>query len=527
MSADPRVPLQDQPLRRTLIVPILLAALALVATAPGFGNQYTQDELPLILRNPSVQTLARPVHFFTTPYWHDPFPPALYRPLATASMALQWQAGGGNPRVYRWVSAALLAGAAIALFDLAALMLPLAAAGIVAGLFVIHPVHVESTALGVNQGEIAVALILCLATGWYIRARRAGDIGAGIAAGIWVLYLAAGLFKENGLVLPALLVAAETILIRDSRPWQARARRLRPFYLGLGLIGALILAARTTVLGGDVVGTFTADAFNGAGPLGRALTMLGVVPQWARLLFWPAHLQADYGPDEIPATIGWGTAQWAGTVFLALGATALALSWRRLPAVAFGLCWTAVALLPVSNVLVPTGIVLAERTLFLASAGAALVAGGIVSMAWRDPALSRVGRWGAALLVLSLLVLGLSAGRARHRVWRNQETLLRHTVIDAPRSFAAHLALARFLEDSGSVRDAAAEYRRAVEIRPALVHRDRALADQYRLAGLCRPAVRLYRRLQLISPGDAGLASALDECLRTLKPDSAVQHPLR
>lgn len=96
-----------------------------------------------------------------------------------------------------------------------------------------------------------------------------------------------------------------------------------------------------------------------------------------------------------------------------------------------------------------------------------------------------------------------------------------------PQGVPAHLALARFLEDSGSVRDAAAEYRRAVEIRPALVHRDRALADQYRLAGLCRPAVRLYRRLQLISPGDAGLASALDECLRTLKPDSAVQHPLR
>ena len=30
----------------------------------------------------------------------------------------------------------------------------------------------------------------------------------------------------------------------------------------------------------------------------RMLTVLALGPQWLRLLFWPAHLQADYSPLE-------------------------------------------------------------------------------------------------------------------------------------------------------------------------------------------------------------------------------------
>ena len=42
-----------------------------------------------------------------------------------------------------------------------------------------------------------------------------------------------------------------------------------------------------------------------------------------------------------------------------------------------GIAWTAVALLPVSNLILPTGILLAERTLYLASVGAMLAVAGL------------------------------------------------------------------------------------------------------------------------------------------------------
>ena len=274
------MPLADHGRRPRWVAELSLAALALAATAPGFGNRFVQDELPLILRNERVHTLAEPAGLFTTPYWHAPFPPAHYRPLATAALAVQWKTGRGTPEIYRWASAALLAGAAIALFHLGSVILPWAAALKTANqavvdltrklaaqtdariaqpaLFAVHPVHVEAVALGVNQGELAVGLLLCWATAWYIRARRRGDLRARDAAGILLLYVTAVLFKENALILPGLLIVAELTVLREPR------RSLRSFYLGCGLAFALLIAARSLVLGGDTVGTFTAPAMIGA-----------------------------------------------------------------------------------------------------------------------------------------------------------------------------------------------------------------------------------------------------------------------
>jgi tetratricopeptide (TPR) repeat protein len=144
--------------------------------------------------------------------------------------------------------------------------------------------------------------------------------------------------------------------------------------------------------------------------------------------------------------------------------------------------------------------------------------GALVSVAWRAGA----QRWITATLVGILVVLGALRTRSRDLVWHDQGTLLRETVLDAPRSYAAHLALARFLEDSGSAGDAARAYRNAVAIRPSLVGRDRALADEYRRAGLCRPAVRLYRRALIIVPDDSAMRAALMAC-----GDSGSSPPVR
>ena len=512
---------------RRRVAELALAGLALLVTAPGFGNQFVQDDLPLIFRNERVHTLSRPTGFFTTPYWHDPFPPALHRPLATATLALQWKAGGGAPVIYRLVSAALLAGAAIALFHLAALLLPIAAAAVVSALFVVHPVHVEAVALGVNQGELAVGLLLCWATGWYIRARRRGRLRPGDVGGILLLYVAAAWFKESGLILPGLLLAAELTVVEEPGDPRDRVALLRPVYLVLGLALALLVAARSLVLG-DAVGTFTAPSMIGAGLGARAITMLGVVPHWGRLLFWPAELQADYGPNEIVGATGWGPAQWTGLAILVTGGLALLAARRRVPVLAFGLSWMAVALIPVSNVLVPTGITLAERTLFLASAGAALVAGAVFATVGRrrtglpTPAM----RAGGVALIAFLLGLGVWRSQSRIRVWHDQGALLHQTVADAPKSFGAHLSLVRFLEDSGSATSAASHYREATRLNPGQLTQDRTLGDLYRTSGLCRPAIRLYRRVLSVVPEDPETRRALGNCLQELA-DSALLRPRR
>jgi tetratricopeptide (TPR) repeat protein len=322
----------------------------------------------------------------------------------------------------------------------------------------------------------------------------------------------ASLYRETGLVLPLLLLAAEFTVLRD------QAHLNRPLYLGFGLAAALVLAARSLVLAGDVVGTVPAEALAGSGLGGRALTMLGVVPHWLRLLLWPAALQTDYGPREIVAATGWGLAQWAGALIIGAWAAAV-LAWRRRsPVLAFGLLWTAIALLPVSNVLVPTGITLAERTLLLSSVGAVLVAGAVFAALWSvQVSPVRLVRWPALAALTLLLVLGVLRSRSRSRVWSDQQTLLQQTVLDAPRSYAAHLALSRFLGDSGSRAAAEAHYRQAIALKPVLLDQERSMAEQYRLAGYCRPALRHYRGPLLLRPEDLAVRKAMVACLLELE----------
>jgi protein O-mannosyl-transferase len=490
-----------------------LAVLVIAASASVTANdRFVQDDLPLVLRNERVHTLAAPAGFFTQAYWHDPFSPALYRPLATMTLAVEWVAGDGSPAVFRWVSVAMLVGGAVSLFLLARLILPAPAAWAAAALFAVHPVHVEAIAPAVNQGELSVGLLACLATLLYIRERRRDTLRGGVMAALVILYAAAALFKENALVIPGLLLAAEGTVLRDGRPPAGGWAGLRLLYLLLVLAGVAVLGAGGAVLGGQALRTPQAEVLAGSSLPGRALTMLAVVPQWLRLLFWPARLQADYGPNEISAATGWGIDQWAGAAVLVVW-LGLAVGFRRrLPVLSFGLLWMAVAILPVSNVLMPTGVALAERTLYLASIGAALAIGGLLAVA-----ATRATRAVATAAVAALLILGVVRSGTRARVWRDEETLLRQTVRDAPRSYAAHLALSRFLDDSGDQPAAFAQYREAAELKPTLPDEERRMADEYRLQGLCRPAVRRYRRLLSLRPEDTGLRAALDECLLRLR----------
>jgi predicted TPR repeat methyltransferase len=89
-------------------------------------------------------------------------------------------------------------------------------------------------------------------------------------------------------------------------------------------------------------------------------------------------------------------------------------------------------------------------------------------------------------------------------------------VRDAPRSYAAHLALSRFLDDSGDQPAAFAQYRLAAALKPSLPDDERRMADEFRREGLCAPAVRRYRRILSLHPEDTGVRAALDECLLRL-----------
>ncbi|HTL05635.1 MAG TPA: tetratricopeptide repeat protein, partial [Gemmatimonadales bacterium] len=331
------------------------------------------------------------------------------------------------------------------------------------------------------------------------------------------IYLIACFFKENALVMPGLLVAAEVLLVPAGEAWGARVSRLRRLLLLLLLVAVSFYGVRTLVLRGDLIGSFTAEGLAYLTMGQRGLTMLAVVPHWFRLLLWPAHLQADYSPAELVAQTAWGPEQTLGALLVLGTLLAFLLAWhRRAPAISFGIAWMAIAIFPVHNVLVPTGIVLAERTLFLPSIGALLALGGLGAILMERA--SEGARLALAAAVGALLILGVARSTTRHPVWADQFGLWYYTANrDAPRSYRAHHALAEMYFLAGSEARAEREYRLAIEYSPpriGQVYLD--YANKLRLKGFCYPALALYQRMLEIHPNDMAARASLVACLMKL-----------
>src|SRR4029077_198396 len=153
------------------------------------------------------------------------------------------------------------------------------------------------------------------------------------------------------------------------------------------------------------------------------------VPEWLRLFFWPARLSADYGPPDVDIAQGPSVSQIPGLLLLVALLRAGGVLRRRRPVMSFGIVFACLALLPSSNFLLPAGILVAERTLFLASAGAMLFVGALAVALRKQlhatPAWIPVWRFGAPMTCAALLGVGGMRSWNRTRVWHDNETLFR------------------------------------------------------------------------------------------------------
>lgn len=467
---------------------VVVIALTVLSSITIYANGFVQDDIPIIQINAAITgfDLTRIV---SEPYWPEGYTRDLYRPLASTLLALQWWLGEGQPVTFKIVSVLLAIFATLGALAVARLFLSPTTALTVAALFAVHPVHVETIAVAVNQGELIVATIIALTTVLYVRWRRAGVLSWRQRLAVGGAVLIGGVFKEHGIVLPGMLVAAELFLLRGRESLGYQWREFRPVMLLCFLAATLLILARSIVLDGNLAGTFTAEALQGLSMSERALTMLGVVPDWYRLMTWPASLQADYSPMEISAADGWSPGQFLGLGVLLLSLLATVRYRKDAPAIGFGVLWMAAALFPVSNVLVPTGIVLAERTLYLASIGMMVTVGGVIQLvAFR---LTRPA-WLLPGLAVLLLCLGISRSLSRYTVWQSPEILAVQSVIDAPLSYRARYTLGSMRMEQGLSQEGVAHFRTALYLWPRRGTLYLHLGDYYWDRGMCTPAIPMY-----------------------------------
>ncbi|HKQ96450.1 MAG TPA: DUF1736 domain-containing protein, partial [Candidatus Polarisedimenticolia bacterium] len=361
----------------------LPACLAFLLHLPARACGFVFDDRGVIVDNPLMQDLARLPRLLASPWWVGRVQDAgLWRPLTSLTFALDRAVAGLEPAWFHLVNVgwhAVVTG----LLTLLALDLGAGVAGalLAGGLFAVHPVHTEAVVGIVGRAELIAAAAVLGALLLHRRALRgAGGGAAAILAPLCVV--AAMLAKESGFAVIALVAIVERLPGRTT-PAPIDARRRRALWIAYAAVILLVFGLRWAVLGRPGPGAtipFVDNPAASAGAVTGRLTALACVVRYTRLLLWPRVLSADYSYDQIP--IAGGIADAGVILGFLLAAGALVLGWRlrrRLPLVGFGLLLLAVALAPASNLIVFAGTLLAERLLYLPSAGLALLVAGIAA----------------------------------------------------------------------------------------------------------------------------------------------------
>ena len=477
----------NQPDRNRLISgPLVVLAVAPFITTLAF--RFVYDDTTIVRGNPQIHGWASLLTLWAKPYWGPDGGGSLsglYRPLYMSLIAVVWNGTNHAPIWFHLLVVALHALATLLLFRLLARGVSVTAATIAAAWFAVQPIHVEAVASIANGSEIAVMLFTgALAL---LLARHAVDDkepGWRPAALAGLLYFAACSTKESGFVAPLVAgcfawawsrCAPRTVRLADA------LRRWRRVVIACGIALVAVVLARIVVLGAFAPKTMVSPGLDDLSPMQRIWAMLSLGPVVGRLLFWPTQLNPHYGPSYIAGKSG-PTLAAALTILIVVVAAVLSIrrvrrgDGRLFAAVA----WTLIALLPASNLLSATGQILAERTLYGASAGVAMLValGADLVLARAAVSTGRASRsdralvGAAALLVICILALTTWAAV---RPWRGHNALFHQMIAADSASYRGHWLLGLDARSRGDTTRALESLGEAYRLFP----RDRQLLIDY------------------------------------------------
>ncbi len=402
----------------------------------------------------------------------------------------------------------------------------------VAGLFAVHPLHVESVAWVAERKEVL--------SGFFWMTALAAYAWYAVRPGIWryglvlVLYLFGLMAKPMIVTLPFVLLLLDVWpLRRDTALSGIVGRRefskASPMWLILEKVPLLVLSAVFSVL------AYWAESQAGAIRSGelypiadRVANALVSYTSYLYRMFWPAGL-APFYPH--PGQWQGGEVLLSGIVLAVISMAVFILAKSR-PWLGVGWLWYLGTLVPVSGIVQIGNIAMADRFMYIPLIGlAVMLAWGVPDLMGRSVPGRRAAGLAAGILFLSLFAL-VSWRQAAY--WENTETLFRHTLEVTERNYKAHHALGlalherglsveairhlrislELLEDSrarndlgvalmgaGRFADAEEQFRKAVNLKPAAAkywnNLGAAVASQDRPA----EAVPLFREALRLQPG--------------------------
>jgi len=412
---------------------IAAAACLLLVTGAywnSLDNSFHFDDSHVVENNLYIRSLKNIPRFFRDATTFSSLPSnASYRPLVSATLAIDYASKGLDPRPYHRTQIALLLGLGAMLVPFYRRWLQDAVTAdawwialLAATVFCVHTANTETLNLISSRSEeLAVMGVVGSFLLWY-------GWPAARTSGLHVLpALAGALAKVHAIMYGPLLFVAIWLDHPDGTSARDRTRdALRRGWPALAATVAGYLFVRSMDAPTWVLG--------GVARLPYLWTQPFVWLHYARLFVLPAGLTADSD---------WGTfATWydtravAGYVFLAALAFACYRTWpRRATApIAFGLAWFAIALVPTSSVF-PFAEVVNEHRVFFPFVGLTLAAACAFDLALARFVTAAERRRAIGAATSAVIIAALVAGTwQRNKVWRSEESLWLDVATKSPQN---------------------------------------------------------------------------------------------
>jgi tetratricopeptide (TPR) repeat protein len=493
---------------------IAIAVGLALATMLLFGRTAAHDFVSLddpsyVLDNPMVRRGLTPEGFrwafssFHSFNWH---------PLTWLSHMLDVTLFGIAPAGHHLVNASLHAlNAALCFAALRALTGALWSSALIAALFALHPLRVESVAWVAERKDLLGGFFWMVALFSYAGYARRPS---------WPRY--AIVFGATGLGLlakPVVVTLPVILLLLDFWPLGRIRPLVRSIAEKLPLVALCAAAGLITVLAQESEG---------------AVRSLSLIPLWARvsnaLLAYVAYLGDALWPSGLavfyphPALLG-----RAGSTLLPATAAGLSLAIvtavslrraRRNPYLTVGWLWYLVALLPMIGLVQVGGQARADRYTYLPMIGIGIA---LVFLA-REVARNRRP---ALLVGTSLLVLSTLAAATWRQLdtWRDSETLFAHATQVTEDNYFAYSNLGKLLRRRGDLAGARTSLERALVAKPDYIRARIELGDVLERQGDLDRATQELERVVRARPQNARAHNVLGRVLwRRERREEATRH---
>ena len=372
----------------------------------------------------------------------------------------------------------------------------------VAALFALHPINVESVAWIAERKNLLSMLFFLLALGayrWYARAPRVGRYFV-----VVLLYIFGLMSKPQVITLPFVLLLwdywplrrmavserdpatateASTIFPQKSVAWLVKEK-----------LPLLALSAASAVI------TMKAQGLNGGLNTDIPLSsrIANAIVSYVRYLgqaFWPARLAPIYPHPGSSLPAG----QIAAALLLLIAITALVVLGRRHRYLLVGWLWFVGTLVPMIGLVQVGRQAMADRYAYLPFLGL------FIMICWGSGDLAKRTHipvaWQAGLSVAALLALTTVTYR-QIGFWGDNVRLWTHTLQVTGRNYLAEDNLGRALEAEGNRQEAMLHYAKSAEIEPSYVFAHVHVGTCRQLEGDLQGALQQYQKVISLTQHD-------------------------